>query len=84
MHDRLSQFSPENLIKDGRLSAIMPGSDEQLVSIEIDLPDYTDHFVWDLANPDNDAFEFASQTVRDLSLPEKLVPRIALSIQRQC
>lgn len=62
----------------------MPGSDEQLVSIEIDLPDYTDHFVWDLANPDNDAFEFASQTVRDLSLPEKLVPRIALSIQRQC
>lgn len=63
---------------------MVPSTEQHLVNVVIDLPEYSDQFVWDISSPDNDPFEFASQTVRDLGLAEKLVLPIALSIQRQC
>lgn len=60
IHDKTSKFSPENLIKSGRLSQTIMQEHEHLVPISVQVNDYSDSFVWDITNADNNPQEFAA------------------------
>lgn len=79
IHDKTCRYSPENLIKSGRLSQTLVQQHEHLVPINVNLWDYTDSFVWDISNADNDPQEFAALTVRDLGLKPELDYIVAIT-----
>ena len=79
IHDNSSEFSPDKLIKSGRLSQALVDRHEHLVPISIDVGEYQDCFEWDISNPDNDPQEFAAQTVRDLQLKPELEYTVAIA-----
>ncbi len=62
--DQSISLSPYNLVKDGLGGSL----GEVLVPITLKFKDFDDHFLWDLANPDNRPSEFASHLVADLNL----------------